>query len=198
MTYNLDFAAGRIESARRVNNSMPYSSFSFLQFKWWSTPGLDMAVWICQKQFFDENTRSKLKTQIVDTTDLEWTKIMINILQTGYPDILTRLNNGTENIWITDLHIAQCQRSGSFPKIFTGEVNSIMAGITIKKIPGSDRQTPNVNDIALDVIITICPPSDILTNPVLHRQHIPQWTDTQISQNGRYTTGPLFTHWTKI
>ena len=177
---------------------MPYSSFSFLHFKWWSATGIDLAIWICQKQFFDENARTKLRTQVAETSDLEWTKIVMNILQTGHPDTLTRLKKGVENLWLTDLHLAQCQRSGSFPLIFSGEIPSILAGITLKKIPGNDRQLPNPADMTLDVIITLCPPSDILTNPVLHRQHIPQWTNAQISQNGRYTTGPLFTHWTKI
>ena len=73
-----------------------------------------------------------------------------------------------------------------------------IAGITIKKVIGEDRPGHYVNDMVLDIILTVSPAKKETPIPVLHRKHIPHWTREQVATVGRYTTGPLFTHWTGI
>ena len=65
-------------------------------------------------------------------------------------------------------------------------------------MPITDRPEYQPSDLAYDVILTLCPESKDHPKPIFHRQNIPQWTDDQIKTIGRYTTGPLFTHWTKL
>ena len=177
---------------------MPFSSAHFLQFKWWRLPGLDCAIWVCQKQFYSQEKRNKLVQLVADQTELEWSNWIIKLLNLGYPNILQKIQSGHENIWITDLYLAQCQRSGAFPRLFQGELYPEISGITIKKVPGSDRPDVIDTDLTFDIIVTLCSAADECPTPILHRQHIPHWTPEQKQLAGRYTTGPLFTHWTKI
>ena len=177
---------------------MPFSSVHFLQFKWWRCPGLDCAIWVCQKKYYNQETRNKLVQLVANQSELDWSAWLLKLFHLGHPNIFQKIHSGCENLWITDLTIAQSQRSGAFPRLFQGDVYPEIAGITIKKVLGSDR--PNVidTDLTFDVILTLCPAADECPTPILHRQHIPHWTNEQKQLAGRYTTGPLFTHWTKI
>ena len=177
---------------------MPHASFWFVHFKWWTAPGIDAAIWICQKQFYDPIKRKDVTDTVRAQTNIEWSQWMIKLLNLGYPAILNQLQSGRENIWVTDVAIAQFQRSGSFPRLFQGSTHPSIAGITIKKVAGDDRPGLNPSDLVLDIILTVYPNERDAPGPVLHRQHIPHWTREQIATVGRYTTGPLFTHWTKI
>lgn len=160
--------------------------------------GLDFAVWICQKQYYDADKKEKLKQLVSDQSGLDWTAWILKLLNLGHPNIFNRIKSGQENIWVTDLTLAQSQRSGAFPKLFQGNIYPDLAGISIKKVSGEDRPDYSADDLAFDVILTICPAADNCPSPILHRQQIPQWTAEQQKMVGRYTTGPLFTHWTKI
>ena len=160
--------------------------------------GLDCAIWICQKQYYNPDQREALVQLVANQTKFEWSEWMLKLLNLGHPNILNKIKTGHENIWVTDLTLAQNQRSGAFPKLFQGNIYPDLAGITIKKVSGEDRPGYVSTDIAFDVILTICPAAENCPNPILHRQHIPQWTPEQHQMAGRYTTGPLFTHWTRI
>lgn len=177
---------------------MPHASFWFVYFKWWNATGIDAAIWICQKQFYNPLQRQELKNLVQGQSDLQWSQLMVKLLALGTPSILDQLQAGKENIWVTDVTIAQSQRSGYFPQLFQGTTYPDIAGITIKKVAGEDRPGHNPNDMVLDIILTVSPAERDTPTPVLHRQHIPHWTKEQVASVGRYTTGPLFTHWTKI
>ena len=177
---------------------MPFSSWYFLGFKWWKMDGLDFAIWICQKQYYDPAKRECLRKLVADQSDLDWTSRILKLLHLGHPNIFNKIKSGQENIWVTDLALAQSQRSGSFPKLFQADIYPDLAGITIKKVSGEDRPDFAPKDLAFDVIVTICPAAENCPSPILHRQQIPHWTPEQQKLVGRYTTGPLFTHWTRI
>lgn len=177
---------------------MPFSSTLFLGFKWWRTPGLDFAVWVCQKQFYNPENRAKVAETVRNQTPLDWSVWILKLLNLGHPSVLSQIQSGQENIWITDLTLAQNHRSGAFPRLFQGEIYPEIAGITIKKVLGTDRPDANEIDLFFDLIVTMCPASDMCPSPILHRNQIPQWTIEQREMVGRYTTGPLFTHWTKL
>ena len=182
----------------RVNQCMPHSSFWFVHFKWWSATGIDAAIWVCQKQFYDPEQRQTLEELVRSQTSVQWSEWLFKLFSLGHPAILAQLQTGHDNIWVTDVAIAQFQRSGAFPKLFQGNLYPNIAGITIKKVAGDDRPGIKSDDLVLDIIITVCPSSKDTPSPVLHRQQIPHWTREQIAVVGRYTTGPLITHWTKI
>lgn len=169
-----------------------------MHFKWWTATGIDAAIWICQKKYYDPAARNDIKEAIQIQTNVQWSQWMTKLLALGRPAILDQLQSGTENIWVTDVTIAQYQRSEIFPRLFQGSTHPDIAGITIKKVAGEDRPGHNPDDMVLDIILTVYPPEKDAPTPVLHRQHIPHWTKDQIATVGRYTTGPLFTHWTKI
>ena len=177
---------------------MPFSSHLFLGFKWWRTSGLDLAVWVCQKRYFDPEKRAKLTKMVQNQTPIEWSSWLIKLLNLGHPSVMSQIQSGHENIWITDLTLAQNHRSGSFPRLFQGDIFPEIAGITFKKVLGSERPNVNESDLTFDVILTLCPASEECPTPILHRNQIPQWTIEQREMVGRYTTGPLFTHWTKM
>ena len=177
---------------------MPGASYAFLQFKWWNLPGLNCAVWYCQKKFSPEQ-KSELVNLIQNETVTEQSIWMTKMFTIGRPSILEKIAAGSETIWLTDLTIAEKQRSGKFPQLFQGNIYPQIAGITIKKVEGSDRPALNPTDTCLDVIITLTTGSaDPVPNPVFHREQLPDWTVQQRHLYGRNTTGPLFTHWTKI
>ena len=156
------------------------------------------AVWYCQKQMNAEQKKI-LSDQIKTETDLEQSIWVNRLMALGRPSILEKINSGNTTIWLTDLTIAEKQRSGKFPKLFHGNIFPEIAGITIKKVDGQDRPGLNVNDICLDIIITFAYNCyDYLPNPVFHREQLPDWTLQQRHLFGRDTTGPLFTHWHKI
>ena len=169
-----------------------------MHFKWWSANGIDAAIWICQKQFYDPIKRNEISALIQNQTEIQWTQWLLKMFNLGFPTILDKLQSGHDNIWITDVAIAQFQRSEVFPKLFQGNVYPCIAGITIKKVVGDDRPGHKPDDLVLDIILTVYPADKDAPGPVLHRQHIPHWTKEQIATVGRYTTGPLFTRWTKI
>ena len=177
---------------------MPHSSFWFVHFKWWNATGIDAAIWVCQKQFYDPTQRKQIEETVRNQTNLQWTDWIMKLFVSGHPAILEQLQTGHDNIWVTDVAIAQWQRSNFFPRLFQGTVYPNIAGITIKKVAGDDRPGLNPGDLVLDIILTVYPSSKDAPSPVLHRQQIPHWTKEQIATVGRYTTGPLITHWTKI
>ena len=195
--YNLDKTA-KEAAMDRVNLSMGDASYSFLYFKWWNMTGLNCAVWYCQKQF---NRRDKeiLTNRIKCESIPEQTVWLNTLFSLGRPSLFHKLTTGNEKIWVTDLTVAEKQRSGKFPKLFhLVPLYPEIAGITIKKVDGSDRPGLCATDLCVDVIITFAPPSEENTpSPVFHREQLPDWTAQQRHLYGRHTTGPLFTHWLK-
>ena len=182
----------------RVNTSMPGASWAFLQFKWWNIPGLNCAVWYCHKQFNAED-KASLVSLIQQETVPDRTCWLNRLLAFGRPSILEKIFAGNDKIWITDLTVAEKQRSGKFPKLFHGDLFPQVAGITIKKVDGQDRPALDPTDICVDIIITFTTSSaDPVPNHVFHREQLPDWTVQQRHLYGRHTTGPLFTHWCKI
>ena len=177
---------------------MPFSSGYFLAFKWWTIPGVDAAIWICQKRYYQATDRAALAETVRNQTDLDWTLWLTKLLNLGQPAILDRLKTGTDNIWLTDVTISQYQRTGIFPQLFHNVHFPDIAGITLKTIPGSDRPDAKPTDLILDIIVTITPADMDTPSPVLHRQQIPLWTEDQRTGFGRYTTGPVFTQWDRI
>ena len=131
-------------------------------------------------------------------TNVQWSSWLFKLFNLGHPAILEQLQSGHDNIWVADVAIAQFHRSGAFPRLFYDTVYPNIAGITIKKVAGDDRPGLQDGDLVLDIILTLCPSTKDAPSPVLHRQQIPHWTKEQIAEVGRYTTGPLITHWTKI
>ena len=177
---------------------MPGASYAFLQFKWWNLSGLNCAVWYCQKHFGPEE-KKQLVQMIQNETTLEQSIWMNRLFTIGNPSVLEKIATGSETIWITDLTMAEKQRSGKFPQLFQGNIYPQIAGITIKKVDGRDRPGLNPADTCVDVIITMTTQSaDPIPNPVFHREQLPDWTVQQRHLFGRNTTGPLFTHWTKL
>lgn len=182
----------------RINECMSHASYWFLQFKWWTATGVDAAVWICHKHFHNPTDRTNLVNAIRNQTNTDWSNWMLKLLNLGTPAIFDQIQSGHDNIWVTDVTIENSQRLGVFPEIFQNETRSRVAGIIIKKVADADRPGQHPNDLVLDVIITVHPKDEEAPGPVLHRQQIPHWTREQIATFGRYTTGPLVTHWTKI
>ena len=176
---------------------MKSASWSFLYFKWWNITGVNCAVWYCHKHF-NEADRETLISTIASETVADCSSWLNTLFSLGRPSILRKIFAGNEKIWVTELTVAEKQRSEKFPKLFHGTLFPQVAGITIKKVDGQDRPGLNPTDICLDVILTIVPPDvDIVPNPVFHREQLPDWTVQQRHLYGRHTTGPLFTHWLK-
>ena len=175
---------------------MPFSSDSFLLFKWWRIPGLDAAVWFCHHGIADNNLVRNLSNAIQSLDDRQLTNWLISMLNLGQPSALCRIISGVENIWVTGQSIAKKQVDGHFPKYFCDLYNLKIAGIITNRVNGSDRPDRVPSDYCLDIIFTFVTNDSLL--PIYHRERIPQWTSTQQTTIGRYTTGPLSTAWSKI
>ena len=177
---------------------MPGASWAFLHFKWWNISGVNCAVWYCHKHF-DTEARTQLANMIRLETVPEQSCWLNKLFATGSPTILEKIVSGNDKIWVTDLTIAEKQRSGKFPKLFQGNIFPQIAGITIKKVDGQDRPALDRADICVDIMITFTTSdADPIPNPIFHREQLPDWTVQQRHLYGRHTIGPLFTHWCKI
>ena len=184
-----------MSSQNRINESMPLSSLNFLHFKWWRCPGIDAAVWFVHKEITSATLQKELNRSISKYSDIQLSKWLVPILSLGQPSVINRLSTGTENIWITDKTLIQEQTFVQLLRHFSSDKLQI-AGIIINRTDGSDRPDSKMDDYCLDVIITFTTFSSTL--PIYHRERIPQWSTTQRSTIGRYTTGPLFSAWSKI
>ena len=77
----------KLASSARINATMPFSSWYFLGFKWWKMDGLDFAVWVCQKQYYDPVKKEELKSLVANQTDLDWSSWILKLLHLGHPNI---------------------------------------------------------------------------------------------------------------
>ena len=147
----------------------------------------------------NQEQKTIITNQIRNETLMDQSVWSNRLMALGRPSILEKLNSGITTIWLTELTIAEKQRSGKFPKLFHGNIFPEIAGITIKKVDRQDRPGLCSNDMCLDIIITFAINCyDHLPNPIFHREQLPDWTVQQRQIFGRHTTGPLFTHWHKI
>ena len=175
---------------------MPYSSNSFLCFKWWRTPGIDAAVWFCHTETEEASSLSQLPRAILDLDDIKISHLLISMFHLGQPSTWNRIYSGNQNIWVTGQTIAKGQGDGQFPIYFENIDNLKIAGIIINRVDGSDRPNYVASDMCLDIIFTFVLNSKL--PPIYHRERIPEWTSSQQSTFGRYTTGPLSTVWSKV
>ena len=173
------------------------TAYVFLQFRWWKMPGLNCAIWYCHKKYTTAQ-KALLLNDISMETENDRSIWMVRLLNLGRPSLLSKLQSGTDYIWVTDLTINEKQRSELFPKLFHGSLNPDIAGITIKKVDGRDRPNYHENDLCVDVVITFYPADEAISpSPIFHREQIPDWSAQQRTLLGRHTTGPLFTPWWK-
>ena len=175
---------------------MPYSSTKFLGFKWWRIPGVDAAVWFCHNMDVASNPSTQLTRTIQDLDDRLLSSWLISVFNIGKPSAFSRVISGIENIWVTAQSITKHSEDGHFPNYFQNRQNLKVTGIIINTVDGSDRPDRKLSDYCLDIIVTFTSSNSI--PPIYHRERIPQWTSTQRSTIGRYTTGPLTTVWSKI
>ena len=175
---------------------MPFSSNTFLQFKWWRSPGLDAAVWFCHHGIADTDLIFNLSRAIQSLDDRQVTNWIISMLNIGQPSVLSRIISGIKNIWVTGQSVTSTQKEGRFPKYFNNFRNLKTAGIITNRVDGFDRPDRVPSDYCLDIIVTFVTNDSL--SPICQRERIPQWTSTQQSTIGRYTTGPLSTVWSKV
>ena len=175
---------------------MPFSSNTFISFKWWRSPGIDAAVWFCHNDITDGAILLNLSRSIRNLNGWQLSNWLISVFNLGTPSILSRINTGIENIWVTGQSIIKMQKDGHFPDPFYDTINIKMAGIIANRVNGSDRPDHVPTDYCLDIICTFTTNEN--APPILHRERIPQWTSAQRTTIGRYTTGPLTTIWSRI